>query len=1038
MEVTAILAVIFVFAVGIAVGCDVTIRQFKEVLNRSSKPFIIGIVAQFGFMPFYVFLLSLILKEPLEEDAKHSYEATVLGLTIVGCLPGGTTSNLFTYFVGGNLPLSIMMSFVSNVAALGLMPLMLFLYFETRFEGGTSVTIPYLNIILPMAITLMGVVIGMTTKAKASANTTWWVSKSTGIFALCFLFLALLVGLIQHSTILAESGWAFYFCCLTIQPAGYAAGMFFAKLCKIGLRDQMTISFETGVQSFATGIALAQLSFDANDPAEEKIFIDVFKFSAICGAFYAIHALWLVLLLRKIYPNGHRLLPVDYPSEEWEEKEYSRPAITSATCSPGGLLEPVGASSGFSSLEKTPPMTFPQIFRQAVSKHPKKLALAIERPVPTKTEDGKAPSLNDEDWTKWTFTEFLDDVEKAACALLTLGVEQFGSVAVFGFNSPEWIISCNAAIFVGAKVAGIYPTDTVDQICYKTVHSGAAVAVVEDEGKLKRYKEKIDELPGLKAIVVWGCPSPGELKRKDGSTVPVYTWEDFLKLDDCKENKKDQLAQREAKMQPGHCCALIYTSGTTGNPKAVMVSHDNIVFTASAVLHITRDIVGTFAGEQERVMSYLPLSHVAGMLLDIVLPIIVGAKSKGFASVYFSRPYDLKDGTFGQRLQFVRPTIFLGVPRVWEKIAEKLQAVGAKTTGWFCCFRKKAISAWAKRQGAASAANCQYGQGSGKKTTWYGLAEAMVFNPIKFALGLDECKFCVTGAAPITLETLNYFGSIGMTINEVYGMSESTALATWSLERRHVHQSCGFAVPGTQVKIFNTEGNTKKQIAPCKDIHNPTEQEQGEICFRGRNVMMGYLGNPYMGADHMQEMVEKTQESIDSEGWLHSGDKGCMDINGMFRITGRYKELIIGAGGENIAPVPIEDNIKKVAPGISNVIMVGDKKKYNTCLVTLKAEGATGELPGSDNLTGPAVDVSAAVTTVSAAMEDPAWQKYVENAIKETNNNTMVVPNNAAKIQKFKILPRDFSVQTGEFTPTLKLKRAVCCKIWEEKINEMY
>lgn len=201
--------------------------------------------------------------------------------------------------------------------------------------------------------------------------------------------------------------------------------------------------------------------------------------------------------------------------------------------------------------------------------------------------------------------------------------------------------------------------------------------------------------------------------------------------------------------------------------------------------------------------------------------------------------------------------------------------------------------------------------------------------------------------------------------------------------------------------------------------------------------MNGYLANPKLGDEHMEDIRKKTADAIDADGWMHSGDKGCIDQFGMVRITGRYKELIIGAGGENIAPVPLEDRIKKLCPAISNVMMIGDKRKYNTCVVTLKAKDATGEKPGTDELAGPAKDVNPAVTTISEARNDPVWLKHVEDAIRATNMSD-ACPSNAAKIQKFRILPRDFSVETDEFTPTLKLKRSVACKIHAKIIEEMY
>merc|ERR1719199_2026056 len=198
------------------------------------------------------------------------------------------------------------------------------------------------------------------------------------------------------------------------------------------------------------------------------------------------------------------------------------------------------------------------------------------------------------------------------------------------------------------------------------------------------------------------------------------------------------------------------------------------------------------------------------------------------------------------------------------------------------------------------------------------------------------------------------------------------------------------------------------------------------------------MANPKFGDAHISEIEEKTRGSVDKDGWLHSGDKGCIDTNGMVRITGRYKELIIGAGGENIAPVPVEENIKQLCSAISNVMMVGDNRKFNVALVTLQAEGSTGEFPGGDDLAGVALQVSPGVTKISQAMKDPTWQKYIQNGIEQTNNNPNVCQNNAWKIQRFAIVPRDFSIQTGEFTATLKLRRSVAEEIWAETIDALY
>merc|ERR1719217_816975 len=246
-------------------------------------------------------------------------------------------------------------------------------------------------------------------------------------------------------------------------------------------------------------------------------------------------------------------------------------------------------------------------------------------------------------------------------------------------------------------------------------------------------------------------------------------------------------------------------------------------------------------------------------------------------------------------------------------------------------------------------------------------------------------------------------------------------------------------MPGVEVVVKNDKG---ENIAACA-TWKPTEQQQGELCFRGRNVMMGYLANPALGDEHVEEIEKKTSEAIDENGWLHSGDKGFMDQEGMFKITGRYKELIIGAGGENVAPVPMEDFLKTHEEngkryGISDAMMVGDKRKYNVVLLTLQTKGYTGELAGTDELDGHAALVNPDVKTVGEAMNDPVWREHLTNAVKAVNANQQVCPSNASRIQKFAILPKNFSVEGEEFTPTLKLKRSVVEKQYIDIIEGLY
>ena len=220
------------------------------------------------------------------------------------------------------------------------------------------------------------------------------------------------------------------------------------------------------------------------------------------------------------------------------------------------------------------------------------------------------------------------------------------------------------------------------------------------------------------------------------------------------------------------------------------------------------------------------------------------------------------------RLQSVQPTMFIGVPRVWEKVAEKVKAVGATITGV-----KKSISTWGKGVGLTHQQNKQLG-GSGEYPWFWGAANGIVGKGVAKKLGLDCCKFGFTGAAPISKDTLEYFGSLGLNVNEVYGMSECTGAVTWSVDAAHVWGSCGYPLPGQELKILNEDGT---ECPPAKDLFNPTEEEQGEICYRGRNIMAGYMANKDHGKEHVDLINSKLAAAIDKDGWLHSGDKGCID-----------------------------------------------------------------------------------------------------------------------------------------------------------------
>mmetsp|Transcript_8340 Transcript_8340/g.10875 ORF Transcript_8340/g.10875 Transcript_8340/m.10875 type:complete len:738 (+) Transcript_8340:56-2269(+) len=690
----------------------------------------------------------------------------------------------------------------------------------------------------------------------------------------------------------------------------------------------------------------------------------------------------------------------------------------------------LSAETGWASTSKVPHETIPELFLKASKKASNNPALRTENMLNV-PENGEIPApLPLNQWKTTSWRKYYQNCRDVAKAMIAHGFQPHDSANVLGFNSPEWLTAMFGAMFAGGKVAGIYGTDNEHQIQFKSHHSNGSIAFVEDSVHLGRFKGIIDDVPYLKVIVTWGCKPGEDFTRSDGTTCKTISFDDFLEAG--RKLNSDALEERLSGIRPGHCCALIYTSGTTGKPKAVMVSHDALIYEGVSAVKGTIKVLGK--GGEERVLSYLPLSHIAGILADTVFPMTVTAYMPGYASSNFARPYDLKKGSLVARLQTVKPTLFFGVPRVWEKIMEKMVAAGASVPdGW-----KKRLIGRAKVASLKHQQGQQLG-GDGVKPGWLWLYKKLL-NKVKVRLGLDKCKMFFAGAAPMTEECLNYFGSLGINVNELYGMSECVGSATLQVDLTHEWGTIGYALPGVEVRIFKIDPETgnKTECPPAKDIHSATEEEQGEICFRGRNNMIGYMANEKFGEEHMEQIEKKNIDAIDEEGYIHSGDKGAMDARGMVKITGRYKELIIGAGGENIAPVPIEDELKRLCPFAGNIMMIGNKRKFNVILVTLKTVGATGELPGTDELDGPARLLSNSSATIEEAMKDDVFINAIKDAINEVNNNKHVCPSNAAKVQKFTILPRDFSVETGEFTATLKLKRSVVDDMWKSTIDNLY
>jgi long-subunit acyl-CoA synthetase (AMP-forming) len=576
---------------------------------------------------------------------------------------------------------------------------------------------------------------------------------------------------------------------------------------------------------------------------------------------------------------------------------------------------------------------------------------------------GDRPALRvkrDGGWRTTTWGAYEREARRVGRALVKLGVEPGKGIAIIGHNSPEWLEADVGAILAGAVPAGIYTTSSPEQVRYITDHCEAKVAFADTPEQVDKFVAEQERTPRLEVVVqMLGRPKEAQRGR-----LRVLAWDELLALGD--QVPDSELDARIAAQKPDDVCTLIYTSGTTGDPKAVMITHTNLVWTAQATLKAFHFL------DNEVTISYLPLSHIAEQMMTIHGPMAMGSL------VYFAESID----KLGETLQEVRPTIFLGVPRVWEKIQAKMVAAGASAPP----IRKKLV-AWARKVGLAAGYAEQRGEA---RPLVLPIAKKLVFDKVRERLGLDRARICVTSAAPISKDTLEFFLGLGIPILEVYGMSECTGPATYSPPDNYRTGKCGIVLPGAELKIA----------------------EDGEVCIRGPHVFKGYLKDP-----------EATKNAIDADGWLHSGDIGTLDKDGFLQITDRKKDLLITAGGENIAPQVLEGHLKSI-PVIAQAVVVGDRKKYLGALVTLDPERVAAE----------AAAAGSSAKTVAEAAHCAVFKRHLQKQIDEVNSRLARVQT----IKKFVIVPHEFSIDGGELTPTMKVKRKVVNEKYRAEIESMY
>ncbi len=554
-------------------------------------------------------------------------------------------------------------------------------------------------------------------------------------------------------------------------------------------------------------------------------------------------------------------------------------------------------------------------------------------------------------WNPTNWDTYANEVSQAGRALMALGFEPGQTVCILGFNRPEWVIVDIAAMGAGGAPAGIYTTCSPTEVAYIVEHSEAPFILCEDESQWKKVEQERGHLPNLRQVIMMkGAPAIADDM--------VMSWEEFMAKGD--EVDEQAYLDRVAALEPNALATLIYTSGTTGPPKGVMLSHENLAWTSRKAIDTVRLL------SEDSSLSYLPLSHIAEQMFSIHTPVTTGSR------VYFAESIE----AVPENLKEVQPTVFFGVPRIWEKFHAGITAKLKDATGV-----KAKLVQWATKVGWET--NKKPGTPKGLQ---HQLANKLIFSKLKPAIGMGNARVCVSGAAPIAREVLEFFAGLDIIVLEVYGQSEDTGPTSFNLPDKYRFGSVGPALDGVTVKIA----------------------EDDEILVKGPNVFLGYFKDE-----------EATNETL-IDGWLHSGDLGAFDKDGFLMITGRKKDIIITAGGKNITPKNLEAAIKNHEL-VDEAVVIGDRRKYLSALVTIDAEA------------GPAW-AAASGEDANALHKSAKLRQSIQSHIDEMNQHFARVE----QIKKFTILHRNLSIEDGELTPTLKVKRAKVHDHFADDIESMY
>ncbi len=570
-------------------------------------------------------------------------------------------------------------------------------------------------------------------------------------------------------------------------------------------------------------------------------------------------------------------------------------------------------------------------------------------------------------WRSWTWDQTAKAVSEIGNGLLALGFGHQHTASILSNTKVEWVLSDLAVLSCGGVCNGIYPTDAAAQVQYLCEDSSTVVLFVEDDEQLDKALEVREHLPKLQKIVVFDMEGLHHLNDPG-----------VISLDDLRELGRahgaahpDMLAQRSAAVTPQDLAILVYTSGTTGKPKGAMHAHSGLIYTARGY----NTLISRHEGDE--CMCFLPLCHIAERMGGEYFSLYTGAILN-----FVENPE-----TVPENVREIAPTVFTAVPRVWEKFYSAV-TIAIKEAGAV----QQAIYAWALGTGHAVSKRVL----AGESVPWhlklrFTLARWLALNNVRKLIGIHRARYLVTGAAPISPDLVRWYLALGVPMLEVWGMTETCGGSTGVPHNRIKPGSIGPAAHFNEVKL---------------------DPQTGEILVRGPNVFKGYLNQP-----------EKTAETIDSEGWLHTGDVGVVDEEGFFRITDRMKDIIITAGGKNITPSELENELK-FSPYITDAVVIGDRRPYLVVIIMIDQE----------NVEKFAQDHDVPFSNYASLTHAPEVQALIQSDIDRVNGQFARVE----QIKRFFLLDTQLTAEDEELTPTMKLKRKLIEKKYADRIEAMY